>query len=68
MNWVISTTSKNHYYNPETHELKPRKQWLEQQIEGKKDLIKRMTTRMTEMIAELEDDIKSLEEQLKEAE
>jgi len=37
-------------------------------IEGKKDLIKRMTTRMTEMIAELEDDIKSLEEQLKEAE
>jgi len=68
MYWIASTTSKNHYYNPETHELKPKADWLKQQIDGKIDLKKRMTTRMAEMIGELEDDIKSLEEQLKEAE
>jgi Mg2+ and Co2+ transporter CorA len=66
MNWVISTTRDGHYYNPATHELKPKKDWLEQQIAGKKDLIKRMTTRMTEIIGDIEKEIEELEKQLEE--
>jgi hypothetical protein len=66
MNWVISTTRDGHYYNPETHEVRAKKGWLKEQIAGKKDLIKRMTTRMTEIIGDIEKEIEELERQLEE--
>ena len=63
MHWVTSITNGN-YYNPETHELKAKKDYLEQQIEWKEELIKKLTKRMTEMISDLEEDIEGLKEQL----
>lgn len=66
MFWYETTATGNGNYrliNTDTHDVKPKQEWYDQQIEEREILIKRLTKRMTEIIGEHENDIEELKKE-----
>ncbi len=59
-------TTWGNVYNPNTHELKPRKDFVEAEIERKEKLIKQLMERVAETTTILKEEIKELKDKLKE--
>lgn len=60
----VNTTFGN-LYNPNTHEIKPRREFVESEIERKENLIKQLMERVTETTTILKEEIDDLKKQLK---
>ena len=71
MYWQFTTTDGWRAYNPETHELKPKKGFIEKEIEKKQAMVDNLVEseanyikRVAEIKADIKKDIKDLKEQL----